>query len=213
MTNEKMTVHKALAELKTLDKRIEKEIDNSPFVVANKHSNTKLGGIPVSEFREQMKASYQRVTTLIRRREAIKRAVVLSNASTEVAVAGEKYTVAEAIEMHNHGMDFWKRLLFKLERDYRTAKLQADDNNGEALETRTDGYISSVFDNVDMKAASAEIKKMREDFMIAQTFELVDPIDIAAEMNKLNEKINAFVADVDAALSVSNATTEIEVSY
>lgn len=40
-TIEKMTVHKALAELKIIDFRIERSIDDAQFCVANKHSNEK----------------------------------------------------------------------------------------------------------------------------------------------------------------------------
>ena len=40
MTNEKMTVHKALAELKIIDDRINNAIVSGTYVIANKHSNT-----------------------------------------------------------------------------------------------------------------------------------------------------------------------------
>ena len=45
MTTEKMTVHKALCELKTLDARIQKSIQQGTFVFANKHSNNKVAGV------------------------------------------------------------------------------------------------------------------------------------------------------------------------
>ena len=38
-TVEKMTVHKGLAELKIIDSRIERAIDDAQFCVSNKHSN------------------------------------------------------------------------------------------------------------------------------------------------------------------------------
>ena len=50
MTTEKMTVHKALAELKLLDDRIEKAIKEGVYCVANKHSNDKIGGVPIDEY-------------------------------------------------------------------------------------------------------------------------------------------------------------------
>ena len=49
MTTEKMTVHKALAELKILDNRIHSAISDAVFCVANKHSNEKINGIKVDE--------------------------------------------------------------------------------------------------------------------------------------------------------------------
>lgn len=43
--------------------------------------------------------------------------------------------------------------------------------------------------------------------------ELVDPINVLKQMELLNEEITAFEANVDAALSVSNALTKIEINY
>ena len=60
MTSETMTIHKALCELKTLDARITKSIDECVFVFANKTSNTKVSGVPVSEYCEEIKSGYQR---------------------------------------------------------------------------------------------------------------------------------------------------------
>lgn len=111
MTTETITVHKALAELKLLDIRIEKVIAEGVYCVANKHSNDKIGGVPLDDYIKIMQGGYDRATDLINRRKAIKRAVVLSNAVTKVSVAGNEYTVAEAIEMKNHGVEFEKLLL------------------------------------------------------------------------------------------------------
>ena len=54
---------------------------------------------------------------------------------------------------------------------------------------------------------------MRADFITAQTYEIADPINVKAEMEKLDTKINAFLVDIDSALSVSNALTEITIEY
>lgn len=47
---ETMTVHKALAELKLLDSRIEKAITENIGCAANKHSNDKINGVPLDEY-------------------------------------------------------------------------------------------------------------------------------------------------------------------
>ena len=106
MTNEKMTVHKALAELKIIDDRINNAIVSGTYVIANKHSNTKIHGMTIDDFKTSMKSDFQKVSDLIARRNAIKRTVVASNAVTKVKVGDVEYTVAEAIEMKNHGMEF-----------------------------------------------------------------------------------------------------------
>ena len=168
MTTEKMTIHKALCELKTLDARITKCIGETEYVFANKHSNDKVNGMTVAAYCDEIKSGYQRVTDLIRRRDAIKRAVVLSNAVTKVTVGGKEYTVAEAIEMKNHGIQMLQTLLKRLERDNRAARNEANQNNGEMLEMRADEYIKSLYGNTDMKNASEDIKKTRADFIAAQ---------------------------------------------
>jgi len=213
MTTEKMTIHKALCELKTLESRITKRISEGVFIFANKHSNTKVEGMTVSAYCEEIKSGYQSITDLISRREALKKAVVLSNASTKVTVAGKEYTVAEAIEMKNHGIAMLQSLLKKLERDNRMSRRQADENNGDSLERRADEYVRSLYGNTDMKNASDEVKKVRADFIAAQTMEIVDPIGVKSEMERLEAEINGFMVDIDSALSVSNALTEITIEY
>lgn len=213
MTTETMNIHQALMELKTLDKRIEAAINDGEWVVANKHSNTKISGIDLKEFAENIKSRHQKVTSLIARAEAIKRAVVNSNAVTKVLIAGKEYTVAEAIEMKNNGVERKKKLIFRLHTDYAHAKAAADRANGTELERRADDYIRTMLGSTDVKGMTAEVQRMREEFIAAQTMELVDPIGTLKQMELLNEEITAFETNVDAALSVSNALTNIEVTY
>lgn len=213
MTTEKMTVHKALCELKTLEARIKKAVEGNVFVFANKHSNTKVSGMNVGDYCAEIKSAYQSATDIIARRDAIKRAVVLSNATTKVTVGGKEYTIAEAIEMKNNGIPNQQRLLNKLRSDSTRARREADNNNGETLEMRADEYIRNLYANADMKNLSDEVKKMRADFMASQVMEIVDPIKVNEEIERLEALINEFTVEIDAALSVSNALTEITVEY
>lgn len=213
MTTETMTIHKALCELKTIDARISKEINSGPFVVANKHSNTKISGVDVSEFCEQIKSRMQSVNDMIKRRNAIKCAVVQSNAVTTVSVAGKEYTVAVAIDMKNNGMQYLKYWLQKMTTDYNKAQREANAANGDILEQRADDYIKTMYGNTDMKNASEEAKKSRADFIAAQTYELVDPVKIVASMEEIENHINQFMVEIDSALSVSNAVTTITIEY
>lgn len=213
MTKETLNIHQALVELKMLEKRIEAAINEGEWVVANKHSNSKISGVDLQDFKDNVKSRHQKVTSLIARAEAIKRAVVNSNAVTKVVIAGKEYTVAEAIEMKNHGIERKKSLIFRLNKDYSHAKADADRANGIELERRADDYVRTMLGTTDVKGMTAEVQKMREDFITAQTMELVDPIGVLKQMELLNEEVTAFETNVDAALSVSNALTTIEVTY
>jgi hypothetical protein len=213
MVAEKMNVHQALAELKMLDKRIGNAIREGSFVVPNKHSNTKIGGIDIKDHIADVKSRYQKIQDLIARRNAIKRAVVQSNAVTRVMIGNVEYTVAEAIDMKNHGMEYLMALRDRLSLEYKVAKQDADQRNGSDLSRRADDYIRTMVGNTDVKGMTEDVKKMRDDFITAQTTELVDPIGALGEIQKMNDVIDAFLTNVDACLSVSNATTEIEISY
>lgn len=213
MTNEKMNIHQALVELKTLEKRIDTAIRDGKYVVANKHSNGKISGIPVKEYADSILSRFCKATDLIERYNAIKRAVVNSNAVTKVEVAGKTYTVAEAIEMKNHGIERQKKLLDKLVVDYTYAQREAEIANGADLDVRAEAHIRNMFGNTDMKGATEDMKRARKEFIEAQTMELVDPLDIKAMIEALRADIDSFNISVDAALSTSNALTIIEISY
>ena len=63
------------------------------------------------------------------------------------------------------------------------------------------------------KTNTDEIEKTRKDFIFNNTFELVDPIKVKDKIDSLEKEISEFESEIDAALSVSNAVTEIEVTY
>ena len=217
MATEKMTIHKALAELKTMDDRIAKAIRETHYVLAVKHSAEKINGMTVSNFKDKMRSGYQNVTDLIARRDAMKRAVVLSNAATKVKIGNNEYTVAEAIEMKNHGMEFKSDLLRQMNSAYTAAQNELVRNSGETLEKKSEQYVLAVIaaqpKDSKMSVDSEAMKIMRQTYIDNNTYDLVDPMDIVKVMEKLDTEINEFNAEVDAALSVSNALTVIEFEY
>jgi hypothetical protein len=56
-------------------------------------------------------------------------------------------------------------------------------------------------------------KTLRKTYIENNTYDLIDPLDVAKIMEALDAEINEFNAEVDAALSVSNALTVIEFEY
>ena len=88
-----------------------------------------------------------------------------------------------------------------------------DKENGSRLEERADTYMTSMYSGSDLKNMSDEIKKVREAFVASQTVDIVDPLNASKEIDAISNKLDAFMADVDSQLSVSNALTTIEVEY
>lgn len=211
-TVEKMTIHKALCELKILDSRINNAISSARFCLANKHSNEKVNGVTVEEYQETMKASYNKASDLIRRREAIKRAVVLSNAKTIVKIGGKEYTVAEAIEMNNHGIDLKLQLKNAMKKQYDSA-MTAIISKNSVVDDKATEYVVGLFGQKESKTANEEYEKARKSYIEANTMELIDPVNILEKIEALEVEIANFTTEVDSALSVSNALTEITVEY
>lgn len=217
MTNERMTVHKALAELKVIDDRIFNAISNATFVTANKHSNDKINGKSIPDYKVDMKAAYQKVTDLINRRNAMKRAVVLSNAQTTIQIGANTYTVAEAIEMKNHGMEHMRNLLNQMTRQLNQSQATLTVNSGEQIEKKAEQYVLSVISSQPkdgkMSIDSKAMQSLREQYIENNTYDLIDPNDVTAKITEISEYITQFETEIDAALSVSNALTIIEFSY
>lgn len=216
MTTEKMTVHKALAELKIIDDRIQKAMNNVPFVEVYKNGTDKICGVGIKDCSDSIKSNYQKVDSLIKRRNAMKRAVVLSNATTKVKVGDTEYTVAEAIEMKNHGMNGTKRLLNELVSQYNYVTHILNENSGKNLEEKAEQYVMSVLraqgESTD-KTDTKQIQALRDSYIENNTFEMLDPISIASKIEELDKMVTEFDTEIDAALSVSNALTIIEFEY
>lgn len=213
MTKEIMTIHKALAELKVLESRIMKTVGDGTYCVANKHSNEKINGVSVEDYKKVMQGAYDKAVDLITRYKTIKKAVTLSNAKTVVKIGEEEYTVAEAIWMKNHGVEFDELLLNELREQYNKAQAKILRQNGNDLDQRAEQYVVGIYGSKEGKTNTDDFEKTKQDFITSQTFELVDPIGILEKIEVLEEKISVFKAEVDAVLSTSNALTVVEINY
>lgn len=210
MTKETMNIHKALCELKILDERISRAVDDCRYVGVTKIVSKRVGSQTVDEFCNSVKDGYKSAMDLIKRRQAIKTAVVKSNATTTVVIGGNTYTIAEAIEMKNHGLDGEKRMLRYMVS--RLAEAEALINRTRSdLESRADAFIRDQTGSKESK--TEDLLKMRQDYIAMQDVELVDPLHIREIIKTLDEKINTFMSEVDSALQTSNANTEITIEY
>lgn len=212
MTNETMTIHEALAQLKMIDKRIADQIENTSFCVANKHSNKKIMGKSVPDFEKEVRSRYQSIGDMIRRRAAIRNALSRSNANTRIIVAGKEYTIAEAIEMKKTGITNQKKLLDNMRYMFTSANAEVVRNNNR-LNDLAEESLQKMFGGKDKMADIEELNKMRETYIEQNTYEIVDPIGISGEIDRLDSEIESFYAEVDSKISISNAVTSISIEY
>lgn len=202
-----LTVAGALVELKLLEKRIEKAYQNGVFVSYLNGKDLPTGYKSHDEIENKIKSSIQSAQDLIKRRNVIKSAIVVSNATTSVAVADVKMTVAEAIERKS-SITFEKNLLAHLKHQLVLATRQVDTVNND-VSVRADKMTESYLGNDKSKASEAE--QFRKGFVESNSAKLIDPIDIKIRIEQLEESIDKFEAEVDLVLSTSNAITQLDI--
>jgi len=206
-----MSITQGLAELKLLDKRIMKSLGSS-CDLEWAQLRTKAKKVDEADLKKTVQSEYQSYMDLVKRRDVIKRAIVLSNAQTQVTIGtGPKKwsgTVAEAIE-HKASLKYKKNLLEKMERNVVNVDHLYKEEM-EALEKRLDSLLSSELGK-DVKTNPDTITALRNSFMETNKIEIVDPMNVKKMTKDLEEEIDAFESNVDWVLSEANGKTMITV--
>lgn len=204
-----MTITRALSELKLLDKRISRTINESVlggFIVGKKPMT---GFVNQEEIESTAKSNYQSAMDLIKRRNLIKSAIVDSNAKTTVEIAGQKMTVAEAIERKT-AINYDKLLLQKLKQEYSKLVRHVDTVNDE-VKSRLDRHLETLYGK-DGKVKASENEELIKPFLQENEAKLVDPLNLKTKIDDLTDEIDTFEMEVDFVLSESNTITKIEIT-
>lgn len=194
-----ITITRALTELKTLDRRIQKAIDSSTFI-----SFTGQFHQPDVNSKSAV-SSYQKVNDLLERRKKIKSAIVRSNAVTTVYICGKEMTIAEAIETKS-SIKHYERLLAQLRAQYGNANRNVENLNDR---TRRDLEAKTQLNQKD--DAKVDIVEFSKKYMDMHGVQLYDPLNVAKKIDDLEKYITGFKEEVDFVLTEKNSTTVIEV--
>lgn len=212
MSNTKeLTITQALAELKMLGKRIESAVSEFvPVGVSVGKSGVVQGYKTNEEYIQNVKSKWDQVNQLIRNKSELKAAVVHSNAVTEVTIGSEKMTVAAAIERKNsikHDKMLLERMKQVFQSQSTTFEKYTQILNNKKDEVIYSGKSSDQSDETLKRYFESQIELTESMY----TPTLHDPLDLKVEIEKLENKITEFETNVDYVLSVSNATTKIEI--
>lgn len=201
-------VQEALNELKLLDKRIASATaEIQPTAIGYVNPSNESQKIEQDRFEATAKAKYQSVRSLIKRRAAIKGAIVVSNATTNVTVAGKTYTVASAIE-YKKSIEMDRNLLSKL-----TAAYQATSRRFETVKLDYDRKLTEYLNGI---GGSKENKNENTETLVAifaarNAQHILDPLDLQSNLSPMQDDIEAFSSNVDFALTRSNITTIVRI--
>lgn len=204
-----ISIAKGLVELKLLDKRIHRTINDSILAGYTIGKKAMTGFANTEEIEKRSKSDYQSIQDLIKRRNEIKSAIVVSNANTLVDVAGVSMTVAEAIERKS-SIEYDKMLLNKLKQTYANIVNHVDRVNDE-VKNRLDKQLEILYGK-DGKNKAAENEELTKVFKEDNEAKFIDPINLKEKIDKLQVEIEDFEANVDLALTENNALTKITIS-
>ena len=205
MSSQQMSVTQALPELKLLEKRIDKVSESIADWCKVAHNGAPLDK---EKHKKETEAQLQSYMDLVKRRDAIKRAIILSNANTKVKIGQFEGTVAEAIE-YKASIRFKRNLLESMKESLQAKREEYERMKGQ-VDSRLERLLQSELGK-DVKTNPETITALTTSFRDNNKVELVDPLDLSAKIVSLEEELDAFETNVDWVLSESNAVTKISV--
>lgn len=195
-------------EVKKYNKQIEK-IENSLaeeqyFIVDTKENYEKKK----DEYEGKEKlilARYQQLVKLSENRDKIREAIMKSNATSYITVAGKTYTVALAIEKYRKADDFLNLLKFQI------VKLENEKQKIESkVEIRIRELENKFFGNT--RQPSESEKRIIEEAKQLNELKVIDPLNINDKFLKLQQETEEFKSLVNITLNEHNVKTEIEIN-
>lgn len=211
MTPEKpnrMTIHRALSELKLIDTKIEKQISEIIPTAYYQKDKPIMGYMKAEEFSTAAQSKYDSALDLIKRKVSIKSAIVAQNAITIVDVGAAKMTIADAITF-KAVIEFKKKLIYALKQKHVKAVSEMNSNNN-IVENNVQRLLEATFGKENVKVSKEDVDAVRKPFLDANIFTLLDPLDVTKKLESLEKEVFDFEAEVDAVLSEINAVTFIE---
>ncbi len=199
-----MSVCQGLAELKMLDKRIRK----FEYAIQWADVSTKIHPVDAEKLRRVAESEFQSYMDLVKRRDTIKKAIVVANAATQVKIGSWEGSVAEAIE-HKSSISYKKTLVDMMRTCFLSAKAKLEEEQ-KATNDRLDRLLQSELGK-DVRTNPETIQAITNSFRENNKVEFVDPLGLEKRIKELDEEIEAFETNVDWVLSEANGRTMIQV--
>lgn len=204
----KVTIHRALSELKLIDAKIEKAIQQIDSVGIYQKGKLVNGITSTEVFADNAKSKLQSALDLISQKSKIKTAIVAANAVTKLKVAEEEMTIADAITQKS-SIEIKKILINSLTAKYNHV-LGLFNKNNEVVNQNLQKVLEVSLGKDNVKAGENDVENIRKPFLTANEWILHDPLEIKNRIEVLEREVSDFEANVDAALSEINAVTFIE---
>ncbi len=222
----RMTLAKALVELKTTEARIdslaneicndyrytEGRVEKPTFVGFKRTVDERVAGTVLTpeEFNKNAIAMYDQYNGLITKQIKLKRAISDANNKYKVNIIGKEMTITEAIFYKK--TIYYKELLKTRISKEQNVFLKINDNNEKTLTENANSLAVQTLAGTNKKIPDPEVisafyTTLRENGKLS----LIDPIDSTKKIEQLTKEIDDFKKEIDYILSEANAKNEIEV--
>ena len=207
-----MTVQRALNELKIVEDRLHKRLSQFTIIGTKKNSESRVSETreDVAEFKVRATSVLDSVDGLLKRQRDLKHAIMQSNATTMIEVAGVTYSVMTAID-RKRTIENEKLVLKKMKSELSSAEYKVENENA---------HMESYIQRQTNAMAGGDLSGKKDDYIIAfeksyhekNEWDLVDPLGVRNLIEQREQEITMFELEIDTALTVSNAITKIEIA-
>jgi len=201
-----LTLHRALAEIKMLEKRILRKTSNL-VVIGHSKVDSKVGNKTVEEFNTDVLADFSSIEDLIARKNLIKSLIVQKNSETMIIIGEEKLSISDAITK-KEAIGLQENVLHRLKAQLTSENAFIERHNA-TVEKNAINLAEAAVGKEGVNIDDSSVTAITEPYIKANELSLVDPLDLEKKIKTLEDSIDIFKSEVDAVLSEANAITLI----
>lgn len=217
----KISIHRALAQVKTTEDRIERLLDQSMFISSTGGtSGLASDGRRVEDVEKSIKSDYDSLKDLLENYRELKLSITRSNSGITkdtrcIAYADppKQMTVAEVIVYQAAIIPLYRRVVDKLTAQYNRVLREVESYN-QRVHSEAEMSVVSTAGNRDnaQKYSVDEVKLLIDLYEKSRLMTLVDPLNLKQVIQDHSDSLDRDIEWADATLSESNALTTIEVN-
>lgn len=204
MTITNMSLHRIIAEIKT----IEAKLNTTPslqFVAIQMGDDTDKA----AEFKKNSRSQFDKTRSLYQNLAALKAARNAANSVTQVNIAGVPMTIDQALAA-KASLPYKQTLINTLTAQFTQAQRQVDATAAQ-IEQKINQQIATMFTGT-RKATDEEVAVIRSAAERNQKATLLFADGLKDNLEALKKEVEEFTLEVDFVLSEANATTKVDVT-
>ena len=207
-----MTLYQALARKKTLESQISKIKHWRMCGIRKSYEDLEVtDNVSIEEAKEMYQSAFDSSIKLVDNLATLKAAINQANATIKVVIAGNEYTIAEAIARFR-SLDLEEQLYQRMIVNATELKNKVEKTNDQKLsEERKSEYVNKILG--DSKKDEALINTTLDTYVKATQVEFYDPLGTVEKATAKLEEILKFREEYHFVLTEANCQNTIDVEF